>query len=521
MRSLTSTLLAEQKKGLRNPLWKIALSNNGSSYTYEKDRVKVIYHIESETKGLAQVLLDNTDKTFTSLNLMGFQGIISYGMVTSAGDEYSPTAPLWVLTQQTFSLGSGDLYCQLNLGGLLNLLNADKGESRYEPDSSDTNTIKDLISAICGATLAPYTNYTAITVTYDSEDSIIDSFQPKDYFRVNLNESRLSAIKRLLGWTGCVMRVEDDGALHILVPRVETSTAWQASTPYSLRDEVVPTTATGYIYVCTTAGTSGGSEPTWATGTGDKISDGGVVWTVAYDYQYELATDDAGKHTFFDKSYRERIVTPNYITVKSHSSHAEQFSGNAQVSGYASLPAKLKKRQTYELRISSNAQGTSIAQAIVSKLEIDAQRGSGRVPMNVGAEVYDFNYLIDEREGDARNGIVKQISRHCNANQRQFEMDMSFGLLAESPTTFMMPTDLTTAADYTTMDFGLLVDQMMHLQEQINTLWDAWSNQYEILVGILSYLQTLNLDKESAKITELTVEKLYVTVELQIPSEAA
>ena len=54
---------------------------------------------------------------------------------------------------------------------------------------------------------------------------------------------------------------------------------WEASTAYILGDYVWPTTFNGYRYVCTTAGTSGASEPTWPPTLGDTVNDGSVVWT--------------------------------------------------------------------------------------------------------------------------------------------------------------------------------------------------------------------------------------------------
>lgn len=54
---------------------------------------------------------------------------------------------------------------------------------------------------------------------------------------------------------------------------------WQASTAYSLGDKVNPAATNGYYYKCTTAGTSGGTEPTWPTANGGTVSDGTVVWT--------------------------------------------------------------------------------------------------------------------------------------------------------------------------------------------------------------------------------------------------
>ena len=55
--------------------------------------------------------------------------------------------------------------------------------------------------------------------------------------------------------------------------------AWQATTAYSLTDYRTPTTPNGYRYECTTAGTSGGTEPTWPTTVGGTVADGTAVWT--------------------------------------------------------------------------------------------------------------------------------------------------------------------------------------------------------------------------------------------------
>lgn len=58
--------------------------------------------------------------------------------------------------------------------------------------------------------------------------------------------------------------------------------AWAATTAYSLDDIVVPTDpreSLGLQMRCTTAGTSGGSEPTWTTTDGGTTNDGSAVWT--------------------------------------------------------------------------------------------------------------------------------------------------------------------------------------------------------------------------------------------------
>lgn len=53
--------------------------------------------------------------------------------------------------------------------------------------------------------------------------------------------------------------------------------AWQASTTYSVGDLVI-STATKIIFVCTSAGTSGSSEPAWPATSGSPVVDGSVTW---------------------------------------------------------------------------------------------------------------------------------------------------------------------------------------------------------------------------------------------------
>jgi hypothetical protein len=66
-----------------------------------------------------------------------------------------------------------------------------------------------------------------------------------------------------------------------------SANTWVASTAYVVGDRVVATTSAsaarqGYVYECTTAGTSGGSEPAWVTTTPDTstTTDNTATWTL-------------------------------------------------------------------------------------------------------------------------------------------------------------------------------------------------------------------------------------------------
>lgn len=71
------------------------------------------------------------------------------------------------------------------------------------------------------------------------------------------------------------------GVDDITLTPTDTLDDWEATTAYSLGQLIEPTTPNTYVYECTTAGTSAGSEPTFPTAAiGDTVTDGTVVWTM-------------------------------------------------------------------------------------------------------------------------------------------------------------------------------------------------------------------------------------------------
>ena len=54
---------------------------------------------------------------------------------------------------------------------------------------------------------------------------------------------------------------------------------WQSGHSYTVGTFAVPTSDNAHVYEVTTAGTSGGSEPAWCTGSGCTVTDGTVTWT--------------------------------------------------------------------------------------------------------------------------------------------------------------------------------------------------------------------------------------------------
>ena len=68
-------------------------------------------------------------------------------------------------------------------------------------------------------------------------------------------------------------------------------TAWAASTAFAVGDirRATASQNSGLVFECTTAGTSGSSEPTWPTDIGSTLTDNTVVWTAISSIYSDLS----------------------------------------------------------------------------------------------------------------------------------------------------------------------------------------------------------------------------------------
>ena len=408
-------------------LVKIVLTSGATTYTYDNhtttNRILNLSHPEQEWSQTAQVTVDNRDGNLTALALEGYLGVISYGYATSAGDEYSASAPLTVIAQKTDSM-QGELVTTLSLAGLFNMWDEQEATEAYTPEDTNTDTVKAIMDAIAGATMACFSSYPAHTITYDSgyDDSIINAFKPADYFSVAKGESRLSAFQKALNYTKCKARVENDlgvATIHIFQPTI--------------------------------------------TGT-------------TYDYEYNDAIA-AANHNFFNKSVRTRLVLPNKVIVSSHPDQGSYISNATDADSYAALGNQYYTRTVY-CRPASNDQCTLIATAILQGYQLAAERGHGYAPMNVGQEVMDYVKITDSRANDTRVGNIGFLDRHYRPSEFVFEF--RFGSLfmpglagTLAPRTAVIPgAEATTREIMETLnqDIGNLYDVVWELIANYNTL---------------------------------------------------
>ncbi|GAH09959.1 unnamed protein product [marine sediment metagenome] len=74
MRTLSPTLEATQKAKSINPLIKIVLTHGATSYTYTKTRILDINHTEEPFTQRCELVLDNSDKSLSDIDLKGLGG---------------------------------------------------------------------------------------------------------------------------------------------------------------------------------------------------------------------------------------------------------------------------------------------------------------------------------------------------------------------------------------------------------------------------------------------------------------
>ena len=82
----------------------------------------------------------------------------------------------------------------------------------------------------------------------------------------------------------------------------EAATAYTAGAASALFSFVVPTAAHTVCFECTTAGTSGGTEPSWDTTVGNTTNDNTVVWTCRAYLASTKIIDFQSKTYFFQNS---------------------------------------------------------------------------------------------------------------------------------------------------------------------------------------------------------------------------
>lgn len=95
-------------------------------------------------------------------------------------------------------------------------------------------------------------------------------------------------------------------------PAVGKVADWNASTAYITEQWAKSTTPSAYLFECTTAGTSGASEPTWPTAEAGTVVDNTATWTARLAAELPFDLQEAALITVMDW-FRGGLLTPSGI----------------------------------------------------------------------------------------------------------------------------------------------------------------------------------------------------------------
>ncbi len=106
------------------------------------------------------------------------------------------------------------------------------------------------------------------TLTLTCENDLSDGAHDETYYFGSIDVSKQ------------LQAVSNPGVDNITLTPTYIIPARAALTAYALGDSVIPASANGYRYECTTAGTSSAGTPTWGTTINGTTTDGSVTWTL-------------------------------------------------------------------------------------------------------------------------------------------------------------------------------------------------------------------------------------------------
>lgn len=260
MRTLSETLTAAQKKGSARGLVRLVITDGETVYTFYNflDRILKLVHTESANSYSTVAILDNKDNYFTSLDLKGYTATISWGMTTTAGDEYSACTSLEVVATQPMSY-PGRLLYYVAMNSVLDQMAGEQSNANYNPGYIGL-TENDLVWSVQGTAALG-----ANAMTLEKASLTVSTAE------VN---------------RGTRFTVSGDDTVYTLSiasATVNSKNHWEAETDYTdvTPSYVIPVAGNedGFIYKCTASGTSGETEPEWPGVLSETVTDGTVEWT--------------------------------------------------------------------------------------------------------------------------------------------------------------------------------------------------------------------------------------------------
>ena len=246
-------VIAEQQKSSYKPYGR-ALIDVGAGIEFGTiTRIKRIKQILEPYRETCEILLNNNDSYMNSLNLKGEELTLGFGFLITGEPDYIDQ-PLLRIVDQQYDSRPGVSTCTLICRGIVDLMKDDRADSEYT--ASDTIYPSQLVDLMLANPYSVYKNSLQYTIDWTkiTKATDIDFYQPGNFFKIYLNSTRLTMLRKLLDNSYVFPRGTAAGTIEFIKP--------------------------------VTSGTS-------------------------YDYEYELG----GTHTFFQKQKITRTPYPGGITV--------------------------------------------------------------------------------------------------------------------------------------------------------------------------------------------------------------
>ena len=212
--------------------------------------------------------------------------------------------------------------------------------------------------------------------------------------------------------------------------------AWTDANAYAVGDIVRSTSlqASGLVFRCTTAGTSGASEPAWATDIGSTITDNTVVWTAVASSYEELAEIAPSAVIELFEMTLDATLHGSSDTYRWHNGANAAVNGNIVWNGntYTRLPVKAEgfdysntgtlprptltisnldgNMTTLLLLVNATTAGNDLGGATVKRIRTLKKYLDGEAAADPHAKFPDEIWFVDRKASENRDAVSFELA---------------------------------------------------------------------------------------------------------------
>ena len=212
--------------------------------------------------------------------------------------------------------------------------------------------------------------------------------------------------------------------------------AWAASTAFSVGDIRRATTdqASGLFFRCTTAGTSGSSEPSWPTDINSTVTDNTCVWTAIASAYEELAKLNPSAIIELFELHLDNSLHGSSDVYRFHAGANAAVTGNVVFGGntYTRIPIKADGFEftntgtlprptltisnldgtmtTLLLLVNATTAGNDLGGAEVRRIRTLKKFLDGETAADPNAKFPDERWYVDRKANESRDSVTFELA---------------------------------------------------------------------------------------------------------------